>query len=215
VRSLAASRAPWRSLAAALPPLAPPGARSSRLAPLALGTFLAILFPRPGHGSSADPPTVALDGMRVEADGVVARTRDGSTATLTLDPGLQRAAQRLLAQARPREGAVVAVDPKTGRVLAWAGVRGGSPDPGVATGTLAPAASLFKIVTTTALLEKKVPVDRTVCIHGGSSVIREEHLHRPREGQALCGPFGDALGRSRRAVFAQPATRFLHREELE
>jgi cell division protein FtsI/penicillin-binding protein 2 len=137
-----------------------------------------------------------------------------TTTPLTVEPKLQRAAQRLLSQAHPRAGAIVAVDVKSGRVIAWAGARGSTPVPTLVTSTLAPAASLFKIVTTTALLERHVEPDRKVCISGGTSFIKAEHLFRPRAGSALCGPFREALGRSRNAVFAQLATRFLRRDDL-
>jgi cell division protein FtsI/penicillin-binding protein 2 len=121
---------------------------------------------------------------------------------------------RLLAQAHPGSGAIVALDPRRGQVLAWAGLRGATPSPGVVASTLAPAASVFKIVTTTALLEKHVDPHRTVCIEGGTSGISLEHLERPRSGHALCGPFREALGRSRNAVFAQLATRFLRKDDI-
>jgi cell division protein FtsI/penicillin-binding protein 2 len=121
---------------------------------------------------------------------------------------------RLLAGAHPGSGAIVAIDPHRGQVLAWAGLRGGTAAPSVVTTTLAPAASLFKIVTTTALLEKHVDPNRTVCIEGGTSGISAEHLRRPKSGHALCGPFREALGRSRNAVFAQLVTRFLAKDDI-
>jgi cell division protein FtsI/penicillin-binding protein 2 len=108
----------------------------------------------------------------------------------------------------------VVIEVRSGRVLAWAGSRGGVASPSVASTTLAPAASLFKIVTTTALLEKFVDPALPVCTAGGSSAISTEHLSKPKSGAALCGPFREALGRSRNAVFAQLATRFLRTTDL-
>jgi cell division protein FtsI/penicillin-binding protein 2 len=131
-----------------------------------------------------------------------------------LDPALQHAAERLLAQAHAGTSAVTAIDVRTGRVLAWAGAHGANTAHAAVSETLAPAASLFKIVTTTALLEKHVNPDRTVCVSGGTSRLSLENLVRPRAGHALCAPFREALGRSRNAVFAQLATRFLRREDL-
>ncbi len=184
--------------------------RASFLALLAL----LFLLPHGARGAPAPPPSVELDLLRTGDDGATAPITGGGTAELTLDPRLQRAATRLLAHARPAKGAIVAVDVKTGHVLAWTGLRGAALMPSIAASTLAPAASLFKIVTTTALLEKHVDPDRKVCIEGGSSGISLEHLIRPRSGHALCGPFREALGRSRNAVFAQLATRFLTREDI-
>jgi peptidoglycan glycosyltransferase len=164
-----------------------------------------------GESSGVRP---SLDSVVISDDAVTGRLADGTSTALTLQPKLQRAAQRLLAQARPRSGAIVAIDVKTGRIAAFAGTRSGAQAPSVVTSTLAPAASLFKIVTTTALLEHHVEPDREVCISGGSSFIKREHMMKPKNGAALCGPFREALGRSRNAVFAQLATRFLRRDDL-
>src|SRR5689334_17266847 len=126
-------------------------------------------MPRAALGARVPAPRVLLDELTVDDGGATAPVEGGGTAALTLDPALQRAATRLLAAARPASGAIVAIDPRRGEILAWAGVRGTAPAPSVVASTLAPAASLFKIVTTTALLEKYVDPDRTVCIEGGSS----------------------------------------------
>jgi cell division protein FtsI/penicillin-binding protein 2 len=184
----------------------------SRLAPLAGVLTLAWAAPSPERAPVA--AQIDLDHIRLSPDGATAPTTDGGTAELTLDPALERAAVRLLGAARPREGAAVAVDARSGRILAWAGVRGGAPAPALPATALAPAASLFKIVTTTALLEKFVSPALPVCTAGGSSSISVEHLTKPTSGAALCGPFREALGRSRNAVFAQLATRFLRTTDL-
>jgi peptidoglycan glycosyltransferase len=175
---------------------------------------LATTLPRAALGAFAPAPRVLLDELRVDDAGATAPIEGGGTAELTIDPELQRVATRLLAGARPASGAIVVIDPRRGEVLAWAGVRGAVAAPSVVASTLAPAASLFKIVTTTALLERFVDPNRTVCVEGGSSGISAEHLVRPRDGHALCGPFREALGRSRNAVFAQLVTRFLGKEDL-
>lgn len=182
---------------------------------MAVGLSAALPAATLGAVERPRPPPILLDALHVEDDVVTARTEDGQTATLTLEPALQRAAERLLSLAHPRRGAIVALDPRKGRLLAWVGMQDGRRAPRLPAEALAPAASVFKIVTTTALLEKYVPASKTVCAQGGSSWIRAEHLTRPRNGRALCGPFREALGRSRNGVFAQLATRYLHRADLE
>jgi cell division protein FtsI/penicillin-binding protein 2 len=182
---------------------------------VALAVVLGALLPGAASGALLEPPPeVDLEKLRVDGALATAPTIGGGTAELTLDAALQRAALRLLAAAHPGSGAIVAIDPRHGEVLAWAGLRGGAAAPSVVSTTLAPAASVFKIVTTTALLEKHVDPNRTVCIEGGTSGISLEHLTRPHGGHALCGPFREALGRSRNAVFAQLATRFLGKEDI-
>jgi peptidoglycan glycosyltransferase len=175
---------------------------------------LSAALPRPARGALLEPPEPDLDAVRFDGDVATAPTEGGGTAELTLDATMQRAAMRLLAAAHPGSGAIVAIDPHRGQVLAWAGLRAGAPAASVVRTTLAPAASLFKIVTTTALLEKHVDPNRTVCIEGGTSGINAEHLRPPTSGRALCGPFREALGRSRNAVFAQLVTRFLGKDDI-
>jgi cell division protein FtsI/penicillin-binding protein 2 len=183
-----------------------------RLGPLAGALTLAWAAPSPQPASTI--AQIDLDRIRLSPEGATAPTADGTTAELTLDPALQRAAVRLLGAARPREGAAVAIEARSGRILGWAGFRSGAPAPSLPATALAPAASLFKIVTTTALLEKFVSPDLSVCTAGGSSSISIEHLTKPTNGAALCAPFREALGRSRNAVFAQLATRFLRLSDL-
>lgn len=131
---------------------------------------------------------------------------------LTLDPDLQRTAERLLAGAAPHEGGIVAADPRTGRILAWA-TRGSGGD--YVAKPFAPSASLFKLVTATALLDGgKVNVGTRQCWAGGEHSIREADLREPRGGGTRCTSFGQALGHSVNVVFARLATQHLAADDL-
>lgn len=133
----------------------------------------------------------------------------------TLDATLERAAERLLRGAKPVEGAVVAVEPKSGRILAFRALTSGGSAQDVLTQARLPAASLFKVVTATALLETtRLGLQDTVCINGGMHGIERRHLEPGRGRGTQCGPFAWALGHSRNAVFAQLATRLLTRDDL-
>ncbi|HEY6079556.1 MAG TPA: penicillin-binding transpeptidase domain-containing protein [Polyangiaceae bacterium] len=133
---------------------------------------------------------------------------------LTLDLELQRAAERLLRGSKPVEGAVVAVEPRSGRILSFAAL-GGSGSFDVLTRARLPAASLFKIVTTTALFENtELSLQDEVCINGGMHGIERRHLEPARGPGRECGRFAWALGHSKNAVFAQLATRLLTRGDL-
>jgi len=120
-----------------------------------------------------------------------------------------------LRSADPLRGAIVLLDPRSGRILTYAALtRSGRASELLGQATL-PAASLFKLVTTAALFEKSSvsPRDR-ICISGGVRGIERRHLEPARGPQAECGPFAYALGHSKNAVFAQLATRWLSREDL-
>jgi penicillin-binding protein A len=177
-----------------------------RRAPLGL---LALLLAIAGGTAGAAP----------RAEGAAAVTETPKAAKQrgpsTLDATLERAADRLLRLAKPVEGAIVALDPRTGRVLAFNALTSGTSELEVLAQARMPAASLFKIVTTTALFESTAisPQD-PVCINGGMHGIERRHLEPARGPGSQCGPFAWALGHSKNAVFAQLATRLLTRDDL-
>lgn len=137
--------------------------------------------------------------------------------TAHIDPALQAVARRLLAEAHPLRGGIVALHAQSGRILAWqefarAG-HAGHPN----SRALAPAASLFKIVTSVALYERsELTPDTRICISGGEHALAQVHLRPPLVGaeHVSCRPFEEALGASRNAVFAQLATRHLVGRDL-
>jgi cell division protein FtsI/penicillin-binding protein 2 len=53
-----------------------------------------------------------------------------------------------------------------------------------------------------------------VCISGGVRSVERRHLDAPHGSGVSCGPFSQALGFSRNAVYAQLATRHLSRQDL-
>lgn len=168
--------------------------------PLALaGTHPALLF---------STITVAKDGR------ATARDTSGRTRTLGIDPELQAGLEEILARARPLAGAAVITDVASGQVLAAAeiGTKVAGElllEPG------APAASLFKLVTTAALYERGgvKPSDR-ICTKGGLRDIGEEHLTPAAGPGTVCAPFSHALAVSRNAAYAQLSTEKLMREDL-
>jgi peptidoglycan glycosyltransferase len=171
-----------------------------------LGATWSALAEQPAFSTKS----VDLSRLTIGAHSVVTRTASGSVAELTLAPKLEEAAKKLLSRARPVEGAIVALDIASGDVLVWAETRNG-----VITEARAPAASVFKLVTTSALFEttSTLPGD-VVCISGGERGIERRHLERPPAREAACRPFSEALGYSRNAAFAQLVTKSLLRADL-
>jgi cell division protein FtsI/penicillin-binding protein 2 len=156
---------------------------------------------------------IDLRAARADDGGMVAPYRDkaGQVRT-TLDPRLQKAARRILGESRAPAGAVVVSDVRTGRILAWASL-GREGD--LVRRAVYPSASLFKLVTATALLEAHhVERGTVVCYAGGERKLLEEDV---RPG---CHPgdqrvaFGKALGRSINGVFARLAVAHLDHDDL-
>jgi cell division protein FtsI/penicillin-binding protein 2 len=134
----------------------------------------------------------------------------------SIDPELQLEAGRLLAAAHPVAGGVVMVHAPTGRILAWQEYRRDrARSPSLVTRALAPSASVFKIVTSVALLSRgSVAPSERICVRGGEHGIQREHLERASDPRAVCRRFDEALGFSVNAVFAQLVTERLMRKDL-
>ena len=168
---------------------------------LAGATLAAALALGPTEASAAK--TVDMRRLRVTEGAVYAPIGPGGAEVkTTLDPHLQRAAERLLARAGAHEGAVVAADTRTGRILAWVS-RG---DRDYVAEPFAPSASLFKIVTASALLERHVSPATRECYEGGEHDVHPADLERHG---GTCTSFGEALGHSINIVIARMAKKHL------
>lgn len=137
---------------------------------------------------------------------------DGNRAILTLDPDIQKAAEKVLERAKaPKAAAVVmSID---GRLLALAGRRQAVPAYDLPVTVWAPAASVFKLVTTTALLRAGFNPKKQTCFHGGLRGVDASHLV-DSDRDHTCSSLGEALSMSENAVFAKLAHRHLNRRKL-
>lgn len=170
--------------------------------------------PSGGHGTSrppAVPPTIraTVEGLdpsraRRERGRYVAELPDGRRAVLTLDPTWQRAIARLIEGHQIPRASVVVLDTDTGRVRAYAS----RAEPGA--GDLAreaepPAASVFKIVTSSALLAHGLSENASTCYSGGFHALRERDLEPDPSRDRDCLSLADAFGHSANTIFARRA----------
>jgi penicillin-binding protein A len=161
-----------------------------------------------GAADAGAAKPVDLRAARVTDEAVFAPLGPGGAEVkTTLDPRLQRAAEHLLARSAAHEGAIVAADVRTGRILAWASL--GARD--YVTEPFAPSASLFKVVTASALLEAHVSPAARECYEGGEHEIHPADLDKRG---SECTTFGEALGHSVNLVFARLARKHLAPEAL-
>jgi cell division protein FtsI/penicillin-binding protein 2 len=169
-----------------------------------LAPALALAVALASTHASARPPD--LRRVRITESAVFAPT-GGAEVKTTLDPSLQRAAERLLAHAGAHEAAIVVADVRTGRILAWAS-RG---DRDFVAEPFAPSASLFKVVTAAALIDAHVSPAARECYDGGEHALHPADLERRG---SICTTFGEALGHSLNVVVARLAMKHLSADTL-
>lgn len=170
---------------------------------------------------SSAPQRPAIDvraaiasGRRVGSQWMASDTSERQIE-LTLVPRLQERARELFRQNQVPRGALVAIEPSTGRLLAYVSHTSDAADGGDGVRDVsAPAASVFKLITASALVEAGVAPDTRTCYCGGSSRLDAIHLKdNPRRDQA-CASLDDALGKSLNAIFAKLADRRLNAGSL-
>jgi len=165
----------------------------------------------------APPSLDGLDLMRLDVrpTKVTAPLSEGRVAELTLDPVLQRSVRAEMEGYRiPRSG-VVMMEVKTGRVLAYASYVAEGEKVDVNVRAEAPAASVFKVITGAALIEKAgLGADTEQCYHGGKSRIAPDELEDNPRRDKWCATLGIAMGRSINVVFARLAQKHITPEDL-
>jgi peptidoglycan glycosyltransferase len=162
------------------------------------------------------PPLTDIDLTRIDDRGVVATApaHGNRKAELTLVPKYQRAALGLLRGGHVPEGAVVMTDVKTGKVLVWASYVEDGAIHDVASEATAPAASIFKVVTGSALMEAGLTPNTKQCYSGGEHSIRAADMVDDKKRDKWCATLSQAMGRSLNTVFARLAAKNLDREKL-
>jgi peptidoglycan glycosyltransferase len=177
-----------------------------------IATFLAISGPVFGQSVSVKPETIRLVGRHYVAD-----LTDGGHAELTLDPRLQSSTDDVLRTFQiPYAGAVVVSIPD-GRVLAMVGRSAADSRLGPADLALhpwAPAASVFKVISATALVESGVSGATRICYHGGVSSVLPDNLIDLPAIDRRCDTLAFGVGKSQNAIIAKLVSRHLTSDGL-
>lgn len=195
------------------------GSKKVGWALLAMGLLAAPVQAQDVLASDASQPRVAIETTSFRGAHYFADLEGGGIAQLTLNPALQRSVEESLAAHRFPFAGAAAISIPDGRVLVLAGHS--AADPTLDAGALAlrpwaPAASVFKVVAASALLQegKLDPAER-VCYHGGvSSILRDNLIDVPSIDRS-CASLGYGIGKSQNAIIAKLTTRHLRPEQLE
>lgn len=132
---------------------------------------------------------------------------NGNRVVLTLNADLQAQIFDLFRRFDPPYGAFAAMEPDTGRVVALVGYRrGGESDPWLALKAIYPAASLIKVITASAAIERgNVSPEDEISYRGGIYGISRRGIHA-REGRGIPKmTLEEAIARSANAVFGKVA----------
>lgn len=157
-------------------------------------------------------PLAGFDPLAHErlGDRYVAHLSGRRTAELTLDVGLQTHMTKYFERYAVPYAAAVAIEPATGRVLAYVSHSSANPKAGdLVRDASAPAASVFKLVTASALVDTGTAPGTHVCYGGGSRRLSVQDLADDARRDRSCTTLEGALGHSTNAVFAKLADRRL------
>src|SRR5262245_35605209 len=162
------------------------------------------------------PPLSDLDLTRIDDRGSVATApaHNERKAELTVVSKYQRAALGLLRAGQMPEGALLLSDVRTGKILAWASYVEEGTARDVATEASAPSASVFKVVTGSALTEAGVLPTTKQCYAGGEHTIKASDLVEDKKRDRWCATLSQAMGRSLNTVFARLAAKHLDQSKL-
>ncbi|HEX9022599.1 MAG TPA: penicillin-binding transpeptidase domain-containing protein [Geobacteraceae bacterium] len=156
-------------------------------------------------------PLARFAGGRMQA-----RLSDGGTVVLSIDQNLQERVEKVMRTCQVPYGVFVAIEPKTGRILAMAAHS--SLNPAWERNSffdLYPMASLFKIVTTAAALEQKKVSPTTVFEFRGKNTSenpRYWYVKPGKRNQQM--PLDIALGKSVNPVFGRLASDVVGRDAI-
>lgn len=169
--------------------------------------------------SHSPPPSLAgLDLTKIASTDAVATAPlpDKKIAHLTIDPALQRVAEGVMAMHHVPEAAVVLMDVQTGKILVYASHLDKGPARDLCVEATAPAASVFKVVTASSLVENAgVTADQRECYSGGEQKIVQQDLVPDPRRDRWCTTIAGAMGRSINTVFARSALKYLKPPVLE
>lgn len=134
----------------------------------------------------------------------------------TFDYELQQELENLMHQYGSDYSSVVAMDPATGRILAMASYEMGEPSKeNWALKATFPAASIFKIVTASAAIEKyDVSPEMEMGYTGGNYKLYKRDLFNENKKWARWISFREAFGKSINIFFGKLALKFMHADDL-
>jgi peptidoglycan glycosyltransferase len=169
----------------------------------------------PPAGLDSSPVNGSSPSFHKIVDGKFTERRGPYQFIYTVDPVLQASVEEVFRTHRPPFGAFVALEPKTGKILALAEYsRDRSENGGIWNRATYPAASVFKIITAACALEKGVlHYDSSVSFKGNQYRLGPSKINKTSKWEHQT-QFDDALGKSNNVVFGRVASKLVGSETL-
>jgi membrane peptidoglycan carboxypeptidase len=140
---------------------------------------------------------------------VAATTKNNDFVQFTIDPDLQEYAKQILSKVPAPHVALVAMEPKTGRILAIAGKSATLKDSTVHAGF--PAASLIKVITSAAAIEHGgAQPNAEVYFRGGTYELGPNNYNPNPLADKRSMTMTEALGKSCNPVFSRVGLKYLN-----
>lgn len=132
----------------------------------------------------------------------------------SINPDLQKKTTDIVKNAAAPHIAIVAMEPSTGRILAMAGKSISIQN--ILTHSGFPAASLFKVITAAAALEKgSIDAETEINYRGGTHMLDRSNVFPDPLKDKLSSTVTDAIGKSNNPVFARIALKHLSSGTLQ
>jgi cell division protein FtsI/penicillin-binding protein 2 len=141
--------------------------------------------------------------------------RESYRFVYTVDPALQTSVNEILRSRRPLLGTFVAIEPKTGKILALIDYARGNPEyTGIWQRATYPAASIFKLITAAGALEKGLlSYDSPVFFGGNLYRLAPQKINKTSKWERQTN-FDEALGKSNNVVFGRVASKLMGPQTL-
>lgn len=161
------------------------------------------------------PLNGSLPHFKKIVDGKYVEERASYRFIYTVDPALQACVNEVFRNYRPSFSVFVAIEPKTGKILALVDYARENPNyPGIWQRATYPAASIFKLITAAGALEKGVlDYDSSVSFRGNQYRLGPQKLAASSKRDRRTN-FDDALGKSNNVVFGRVASKLLGSQTL-
>ena len=152
---------------------------------------------RPRLAEWVDARDLAIPGV-VAGDAAMGPAGDRFKVEYSLDEGLTQDVFDILRQGRVERGVAIVIDPKTGRLLAYATTDGNV----LPVDRAYPAASIVKVITAAAMLERRPDPEAWDCLYEGNKYrLSPSRLDRPKAGNR--STLEEALATSNNQCFSQ------------